>query len=429
MKFLFTLLPALFLACVAWGVNSLQQAFLCPVCGTRWEQRIESSGRSLGLRLDLRQIGDVVDPPTLPQCPKCRFPLFSDRLHAQANDPTKAKAFKRLRSFVTGADFQMLAAKNPSYFTLAQVQQHLEAPHRHIALSYLRASWQVEDREAACRRLLEKAREHFVSALDGMGAEDRQFGDLTLLCGEVERRLGKWEDAEKRFRVLEETGRLKGTPQAAIPAMQFRLIERRDSAPHALEGPEIVERQPRPDPGVKVKNPGPMSLASGRAEKPDSLKLEGPPKAPEELLPAVLFEAPAPAPAIKLDSAPEEKPAAVLKLGSLPNDVVRLMPVAPVPLPEPPVITDAAPVEKPEGVVKPGSPPKAPEEIPPAAPPSPPVPPPKPDAAPTEKLEAAAKPAAPPKTPEPLPPPAPAAPAKAPVPPVKPDSNFSDNPD
>src|ERR1043166_4690921 len=146
----------------------------------------------------------------------------------------------------------MLAAKNPSYFALAQVQQHLTAPHRHIALSYLRASWQVEDRETACRRLLEKAREHFVSALDGMGAEDRQFGDLALLCGEVERRLGKWEDAEKRFRVLEETGRLKGTPQAAIPAMQIRLIERRDSAPHTLEGPEIVERQPRPEQEVKV---------------------------------------------------------------------------------------------------------------------------------------------------------------------------------
>jgi hypothetical protein len=429
MKFLFTLLPALFLACVAWGVNSLEQAFLCPICGTRWEQRIESSGRSLGLRLDLRQIGDVVDPPTLPQCPKCRFPLFSDRLHAQANDPAKAQAFKRLRSFVTGGDFQMLAAKNPSYFTLAQVQQHLEAPHRHIALSYLRASWQVEDRETACRRLLEKALTHYMAALDGMEADAPPYGDLALLCGEVERRLGKWEDAENRFRVLEASGRLKGTPQAAIPAMQFRLIERRDSAPHTLEGPEIVERQPRPDPGVKVENPAAMSLASGRAEKPDSLKLEAPPKAPEELLPAVLFEAPTPVPSIKLDSAPVEKPDAVLKLGSLPNDAMRLPPVAPIPLPEPPVKTDAGPVDKPDVAVKPVSPPKVPEEIPPAAPPQPPIAPLKPDAAPIEKPDGVAKPAAPTKTPEQLPPAAPAAPAKAPVPPVKPDSNFSDNPD
>jgi hypothetical protein len=80
------------------------------------------------MRLDLRQVGDVVDPPTLPQCTKCRFPLFSDRLTEQAKDPAKAHAFKQLGSFVRGADFQMLASKNPSYFALAQVQQILKAP-------------------------------------------------------------------------------------------------------------------------------------------------------------------------------------------------------------------------------------------------------------------------------------------------------------
>ena len=295
MKFLFTLLPALFLACVACAVNSLEQAFLCPICGTNWTQRIETSGQSHGLRLDLRQLGDVVDPPTLPQCPKCRFPLFSDRLNAQANDPAKAKSFKRLRSFVTGADFQMLAAKNPSYFTLAQVQQLLEAPHRHIALSYLRASWQVEDREAASRRLLEKAREHFVAALDGMRAEDRQFGDLALLCGEVERRLGNWEDAEKRFRHLDESGRMKGTPQATIPATQLLLIAQRDSAPHMLEGVVLARNRPAPAPEVPHGKPMLQLENPGRAETPeDALKLAQPPKAPEELLPSEPSKLPVP---------------------------------------------------------------------------------------------------------------------------------------
>jgi hypothetical protein len=116
MKFLFSLLPALLLACIACAVNSLEQGFLCPICGTHWQQRIETSSRAKGMRLDLRQVGDVVDPPTLPQCTKCRFPLFSDRLTEQAKDPAKAHAFKQLGSFVRGADFQMLASKNPSYF-------------------------------------------------------------------------------------------------------------------------------------------------------------------------------------------------------------------------------------------------------------------------------------------------------------------------
>ena len=55
MKFIFTLLPLLLFACIGYAVNSLEQEFLCPVCGMNWHQRVETSGRARGLRLDLRQ--------------------------------------------------------------------------------------------------------------------------------------------------------------------------------------------------------------------------------------------------------------------------------------------------------------------------------------------------------------------------------------
>jgi hypothetical protein len=237
MKFLSALLPVLLLAGEACGANTIEQEFTCPIDGTVWKERTETSASPRGLRLDLRQLGDVVDPPTLPQCPKCRFPLFSDQL-AQP-------VIERLRPFVRGPDFQLLSRKNPSYFSLAQVQEFLRAPDRYIALSYLRASWQVEDREAHCRRLLEKAREHFVAALAAVAATDKQFDELTLLCGEIERRLEKWEDAERRFRELDASGRLKGTPQAPIVPFQLRLIEQRDSKPHVLEA-SATGQKPEP---------------------------------------------------------------------------------------------------------------------------------------------------------------------------------------
>jgi hypothetical protein len=234
MKILVALLFAPMLAGAAFGVNSIEQEFNCPMDGTSWKQRIETSASPRGLRLDLRQVGDVVDPPTLPQCPKCHFPLFSEHLGQTV--------FDRLRPFVMGADFQLLSRKNPSYFSLAQVQGFLHAPDRYIALSYLRASWQVEDHEAHRRRLLEKAHEHFVAALGTVGPADRQFDELTLLCGEVERRLEKWDEADKRFRELDASGRLKGTPQEAIPAFQLRLIGHRDSKPHALDSSAVAQK-------------------------------------------------------------------------------------------------------------------------------------------------------------------------------------------
>ena len=442
MKFLFTVLPMWFLACLACAVNSLEQEFLCPVCGTHWAQRIETSGHSRGLRLDLRQLGDVQDPPTLPQCTKCRFPLFSDRLLAQANDPAKQKSFKRLRTFVLGADFQMLAAKNPSYFALAQVQKFLgedpadpkPTPPRYLALSYLRASWQVEDRPAACRRLLEKAHEYYTAALDGLDAKGRPAGDLALLCGEVERRLEKWDHAEKRFRALESSGLFEGTPQAGLPALQLRLIARRDSAPHEIEGPELVENVPRPEREMKLENPGHIPLASARSEKPDGMKLASPPKAPEELLPIVLLEAPMPP--VSPDSAPVAKPDGGTRPAP-PPEAPEESPVAVPPLPLPSLKLGSIPFEKPDGVIALGSPADAAAGLFPAAPIQPPVPPVKPGSAPVEKPNAGTKPVSPPKPPEKLPAAAPPLPLVLlpfvpPLPlavPVKPDSNFSDNPD
>ena len=377
MKFLFTCLPIWLLACIACAVNSIEQEFLCPVCGTHWEQRVETSGRSHGLRLDLRQLGDVVDPPTLPQCPKCRFPLFSEGLIEQSNDPAKAPAFRQLRTFVRGADFQMLTAKNPSYFALAQVQQLLKAPHRVIALSYLRASWQVEDREVVCRRLLEKALEHYAAARAEVRRDYRLRSDLALLCGEVERRLGKWDVAEKRFRQLEASGLLQGTPQAAIPAIQIRLIERRDSAPHTLEGAEVSADQAVVGRELRFENAGRISVASNRVERTNGLKLESPQTASDSELPSAF--SPMPEPSLKLDSARLEKPEDSLSLGPPAKAAASLLPAAPVHFPALPVKPDAVPFEKPEGSMKPVPAPQIPEALPPPTLPKPQVPPAKPD--------------------------------------------------
>ena len=161
------------------------------------------------------------------------------------------------------------------------MQEFLGAPHRVIALSYLRASWQAEDRPAVCQRLLEKARAYCIAALKDLPSAERRAGDLALVCGEIERRLGKWDDAEKRFRVMENAGLLKGTRQAGIPALQLRLIAKQDSAPHLLDDadtarsqlPEILAPLGAEQP-LRLENPGPA------AKPDDALKLAPPPKAP-----------------------------------------------------------------------------------------------------------------------------------------------------
>ena len=270
MKFIFAAAMAVCLVASALGYNSLEQGFTCPIDGHEWKQRVESSANPQALRLDLRQLGDVMDPPTLPQCPKCRFPFFSERVAEQANEPEKAEAFNHLRRFILGADFQLLARKYPSYFCLAQVQEFLHAPHRHIALSYQRASWQVENREAMCGRLLEKAHEHFVAALAEMKPDDRRFAEVALLCGDTERRLGRWDEAEKRFRDLQDGEGQRSPRKMPIFTMQLKLIAKRDSHPKTIDEPS--------DESKAVADPGPLAISKPQvkpAEKPPTpVKIE-----------------------------------------------------------------------------------------------------------------------------------------------------------
>jgi hypothetical protein len=281
MKFISTMLLSVWWGVGAFAVNSLEQQFTCPIDGRRWKQRVESSSSPRGLRLDLRQIGDVVDPPTLPECPKCRFPLFSDQL--------AEPVIERLRPFVLGADFQMLAPKSPSYCNLAQIQEFLKAPHRYIALSYLRASWQVEDHEAGNRRFLEKAHSHFVEALAEMKPGDRQYVETALLCGEVERRLGQWDHSGKRFRELGADPALKDARMKVIIARQLKLIEVQDSAPKAIDE---AEDAPGKDAAAAVdgkRMPGGDAGEPGKGDRMLQLGLPGGvsrPRPPSVLTPA-----------------------------------------------------------------------------------------------------------------------------------------------
>jgi hypothetical protein len=241
-RFLFLLLSLAFMVLGALAVNSLEQNFTCPICGNEWKERVETSSRPNGMRLDLRQLGDIVDPPTLPQCPKCRFVLFTESL----ND----KALAKLKPFVQGQDYQILAGKSPTYFCLAQIQQCLGAPPRFVGQSYLRAAWQVEDKQAIATRYLAAAEEKFTAAMAAMKQSDKPFSETALLRGEVLRRLGKWDDAQKQFRDLGGLPEFQDARRKQILAQQLGLIARKDNQPQQLREPGAAGGEPEmlPDP-------------------------------------------------------------------------------------------------------------------------------------------------------------------------------------
>jgi len=234
----------LFFAMPGLAVNSLEQHFTCPICGNEWSERIEVSAHATGLRLDLRQLGDVVDPPTLPQCPKCRFVLFSEDL--------KQITIDKLKPFIQGQDYQMFAAKSPSYFSLAQIQQFLKAPPRFVGQSYLRASWQVEEKPLVSARYLAIAEEQIARALAGMAPEEKEYPNTALLRAELLRRLERWDKAAAQIRALASRPDFQEARRKRLVEQELDLIERKDSQPQQLQEPGAVIAEPEmlPDPEI-----------------------------------------------------------------------------------------------------------------------------------------------------------------------------------
>lgn len=221
------LLLLLALAGTAFSVNSIEQDFTCPFDSHSWRQRMETSASPKGMRLDLRQFGDVIQPATLPQCPKCRAVLFMEKFDARTVD--------KLRPFVQGRDFQQAAEKYPSYYLLALIQEWTKAPPIFVGHSYLKASWQLEQKPNAMRQCLERAHANLAKAFASMKGGDAEFANTALLLGELERRLGRFEAAKERFQALRDAEAFKEPGFQKIIQRELELITASESAPRSID--------------------------------------------------------------------------------------------------------------------------------------------------------------------------------------------------
>jgi hypothetical protein len=221
------ILILLALAGTAVSVNSIEQDFSCPFDGHLWKQRVETSASAKGLRLDLRQFGDVIQPPTLPQCPKCRAVMFVEKFDAATVD--------KLKPFVLSDDFQQTAEKYPSYYLLAIIQEWTKAPPFYIGHSYLRASWQLEHKPTAMNQCLERALVNLSAAFSTMKKGEKEYVNTALLIGELERRLGRFEAAAERFRNLRAADEFKDAAFQKLIGRELELIAAKTSEPRSID--------------------------------------------------------------------------------------------------------------------------------------------------------------------------------------------------
>jgi hypothetical protein len=198
---------------------------VCPLCQTKFTAILAMSGTRFNVRLDLRPVGPIASPWPLAVCTKCGFVLYKQ------DGKYSDEEIKALRVIVDSDAYKKLPRENSSYQRVAKLYEGLGKPPSQVATAYLEASWQVEDDEARNRPLLGESLKWFEKYLGSGPKKDENWKAAEFLRGELQRRLGRFDDAKAQFARLKVTEEFKGEPFPGLIAQEEALIAAKDRSP------------------------------------------------------------------------------------------------------------------------------------------------------------------------------------------------------
>jgi len=196
----------------------------CPLCNTKFKARVDMSGTQFGMRLDLKPLGPIAAPWSVPVCPKCHFVLFDDEI---AED-----VLQRCRKIVAAEQYKA-QAKRASYHLLGLLYEGLQKEPLALAHTFLKASWQEESDAEQLKDDLQRSLKHFEAYLERAKQHDDAWQTAQVVKAELFRRLGRFDEAKKHVDALLEMKEFRGTFLEDLLRYQLKLISKKDTAPHA----------------------------------------------------------------------------------------------------------------------------------------------------------------------------------------------------
>ena len=200
----------------------------CPLCHTAFKAKTDYSSSRLGMRLDLKPLNTTAAPWIIPKCPNCHFIVYDPDLSEQDRET--------LTKFVNSKEYRDIAGDNSTYFLLARLYEALGMDTYEIADTYLRASWQVDTDRLKCAKYLEASFAKYESFLASNKEISHKYIMAEMVSGEIERRLGKFDQAQSRFSRIQKNPAFSGSGTVmSIIDYQLELIAAKDAAPHDIK--------------------------------------------------------------------------------------------------------------------------------------------------------------------------------------------------
>lgn len=198
----------------------------CPLDGTTVRYAKAISGTSFGTYLDLEPYGMVAAPLPLPKCAGNGFVMYKDKFSDEE--------IARIRTYVNSPEYQALQKAHRSYYLAAHLQRVLNESPRLVAVTLLQATWQGRAGDEYTRYATE-ALEAYQQVLALPATDAKQWFTDQLVAGELERRLGKFDDAKARFRVLLRHAEIDRGIHRKVVELQLKLIEAKDQWSRKIE--------------------------------------------------------------------------------------------------------------------------------------------------------------------------------------------------
>lgn len=202
--------------------------FVCPIDGQKFKAKTVNSYSRFGQRLDLKPIGALLAPLPLPVCPSNGFPVYKRKF--------SPKELAGLKAIVRSPAFKKARRRNSDYYMVAFIKERLGDTSFSIAYTYLRASWETEGKNQDLhRRYLALT----ISKFDGFAKTakpaSKRWWAAQLVAGNLERRLGQFEAAEKRFSKLPLSTQPASSIYRQVGEQIRAAIAARDSAPRQFK--------------------------------------------------------------------------------------------------------------------------------------------------------------------------------------------------
>ncbi|MGO1071022.1 hypothetical protein [Lysobacter sp. CA199] len=186
----------------------------CPIDGKPFPSRVMGSGTSFGMYFDTQRFGPIASPAPLPTCPGNGFIVADDsRRYSEAE-------LTRLRGFVESAEYRAWIANDTPYYRLAKQMAFMGESEDAIANVLLSATWEAGQRYP--RYAAEALQVWQRRALREAGSDRAHHS--RMLVGELQRRLGRFEEARATFEALHADRGFPGKQDDAETAAYMRKV-------------------------------------------------------------------------------------------------------------------------------------------------------------------------------------------------------------